>query len=114
MRLSGAHDPDDVVDAIIDIALDPRDELAVGWNAKASCGSHRRTPDIAERMSAEIAHTWQIEDAPPAPLHPCDRGLLAAQMDRPVAQADGGAAEDVAQGRPQQVGAGGRPVQAVG
>ena len=29
--------------------------------------SHKVTPDLSERMSADIAHKWQIEDAPPAP-----------------------------------------------
>ena len=66
-RMAAMDDPDQVVDAIIEIALDPKEELAVGWKAKASYGSHKLMPDIAERLSANIAHTWQMEDAPPAP-----------------------------------------------
>ena len=66
-RMAAMDDPDDVVDAIIGIALDPKEELAVGWKAKASYGSHKLTPDIAERMSAELAHKSQIRDAPPSP-----------------------------------------------
>lgn len=77
-RMAAMDDPDDVVDAIIDIALVPKEELAVGWKAKASYGSHKLTPDIAERMSADIAHKWQMEDAPPAP--PTD-GTLFVAMD---------------------------------
>lgn len=65
-RMAAMDDPDDVVDAIIGIALDPKEELAVGWKAKASYGSHKLTPDIAERMSAELAHKSQIRDAPPS------------------------------------------------
>lgn len=66
-RMAAMDDPDDVVDAIIGIALDPKEELAVGWKAKAPYGSHKLTPDIAERMSAERAHKSQIRDAPPSP-----------------------------------------------
>lgn len=65
-RMAAMDDPEEVVDAIVEICLDPHEELAVGWKAKASYGSHKVTPDLAERMSADVSHKWQIEDAPPA------------------------------------------------
>lgn len=66
-RMAAMDGPDEVVDAIIGLALDPKEELAVGWKAKASYGSHKLTPDVAERLSAAIAHRSQMQEAPPAP-----------------------------------------------
>lgn len=66
-RMASMDDPAKVVDAIVGICIDPQEELAVGWKAKASYGSHKITPDLSERMSADVSHKWQIEDAPPAP-----------------------------------------------
>ena len=66
-RMAAMDDPEKVVDAIVELCLDPHEELAVGWKAKASYGSHKLTPNLSERMSADVAHKWQIEDAPPAP-----------------------------------------------
>lgn len=66
-RMPAMDDPSKVVDAIVETCMDPREEVAVGWKAKASYASHKVTPDLSERMSADIAHKWQIEDAPPAP-----------------------------------------------
>ena len=66
-RMAAMDDPASVVDAIVELCLDPHEELAVGWKAKASYGSHKLTPNLSERLSADVAHKWQIEDAPPAP-----------------------------------------------
>lgn len=66
-RMAAMDDPAEVVDAIVGICVDPQEELAVGWKAKASYGSHKLTPDLSERLSANVSHKWQIEDAPPAP-----------------------------------------------
>ena len=65
-RMAAMDDPDEVCDAIVELCLDPHEELAVGWKAKASYASHKVTPNMAERMSANVSHKWQIEDAPPA------------------------------------------------
>src|SRR5690606_18263362 len=65
-RMAAMDDPEKVVDAIVEICLDPQEELAVGWKAKASYASHKVMPDLGERMSADVAHKWQIEDAPAA------------------------------------------------
>ena len=64
-RMAAMDDPKDVVDAIVEVALDAVEELPVGWKAKASYGSHKLTPDLAERMSADVSHKWQMKDAPP-------------------------------------------------
>jgi short-subunit dehydrogenase len=66
-RMAAMDDPQKVVDAIVRVSLHPREELAVGWKAKASYASHQILPDLTERLSANIAHKYQIETAPPAP-----------------------------------------------
>jgi short-subunit dehydrogenase len=66
-RMAAMDGPEKVVNAIVWISLHPREELAVGWKAKASYASHQIFPDLTERMSANIAHKYQIETAPPAP-----------------------------------------------
>jgi short-subunit dehydrogenase len=66
-RMAAMDDPEKIVNAIIWVSLHPREELAVGWKAKASYASHHIFPDLTERMSANIAHNYQIETAPPAP-----------------------------------------------
>ncbi|MDB5829718.1 MAG: dehydrogenase with different specificity (related to short-chain alcohol dehydrogenase)-like [Variovorax sp.] len=65
-RMAAMDDPQKVVDAVIWVSLHPQEEAPVGWKAKASYASHRLFPDLTERMSANIAHEYQIETAPPA------------------------------------------------
>jgi short-subunit dehydrogenase len=66
-RMVAMDDPRKVVNAIVWVSLHPREELSVGWKAKASYASHHVLPDLTERISGNIAHKWQIETAPPAP-----------------------------------------------
>jgi hypothetical protein len=66
-RMAAMDDPAKIVDAIVWVSMHPREEYAVGWKAKASYASHHILPDLTERMSANIAHRYQIETAPPAP-----------------------------------------------
>jgi hypothetical protein len=66
-RMALMDDPQKVVNAIVWVSLHPREELSVGWKAKASYASHKILPDLTERISADISHKWQIETAPPAP-----------------------------------------------
>jgi short-subunit dehydrogenase len=66
-RMAAMDDPQLVVDAIIWVSLHPQEEMPVGWKAMASYASHRVLPDLTERISADIAHHYQIETAPPAP-----------------------------------------------
>ena len=66
-RMPAMDDPQKVVDAIVRISVQPQEELAVGWKAKAAYVSHRIAPDLTERISANIAHKAQFETAPRAP-----------------------------------------------
>jgi len=81
-RTAAMDDPREVVDAIVWVSVNPREELPVGWKASASYMAHHVFPDLTQHVSADIAHRWQIETAPPAPptsgtLHeamPCVEG----------------------------------------
>ena len=66
-RMGLLDDPQKIVDAILWVSVHPQEELPVGWRAKTSYYSHRFFPDLTERMSADVAHKYQIETAPPAP-----------------------------------------------
>lgn len=66
-RSAALDDPQKVVDAIVWVALHPREELPVGWKARSSVMSHRLLPDLTEMVSGNIAHKLQMEEAPPAP-----------------------------------------------
>lgn len=66
-RMAAMDDPQKVVDALVWLSLHPREEMSVGWKAKGSYASHKLFPDLTERISANIAHRYQIETAPPAP-----------------------------------------------
>ena len=66
-RMAAMDDPWKVVDGIIWISLHPREEYSVGWKSKGSYLSHQLFPDLTERISANIAHRYQIVTAPPAP-----------------------------------------------
>jgi short-subunit dehydrogenase len=66
-RMAAMDGPQKVVNAIVWVSLHPREELSVGWKAKASYASHQIFPDLTERLSGNIAHKYQIETAPPAP-----------------------------------------------
>lgn len=55
------------VNAVLRSSLRPRQELPVGWKARATTISHRIFPRLTERLSANIIHKYQIKNAPPAP-----------------------------------------------
>jgi short-subunit dehydrogenase len=59
-------DPQKVVDAIVWVTVNPVEELPVGWKSVGGYASHRMLPDLTERLSADIAHRAQMQDAPPA------------------------------------------------
>ncbi|GGY27192.1 SDR family NAD(P)-dependent oxidoreductase [Pseudoduganella albidiflava] len=65
-RMPLMDEPQKVVDAIVWVSVHPREELAVGWKAKAAYAGARLAPDLAERFSANVAHHYQYETAPPA------------------------------------------------
>lgn len=103
-RMIALDDPWKVVDAIVWVSLNPREELPVGWKAAGASASHRFFPDIAERIAGNVSHRVQMEEAPPAPptsgnLHaPVHAGTMVdggmrARMEREEA------AREMAQGR---------------
>lgn len=75
-RMAGMDDPQKVVNAIVRAALYPHEEIPVGWKAQSAVWSHRLALDITERFSANVAHQYQMEQAPPAP--PSDGSLFKA------------------------------------
>lgn len=66
-RMAALDPPGKVVNAIVRMSLRPRQELPVGWKARASYTSHHLLPHLTERLSANLAHRYQIKTAPPAP-----------------------------------------------
>jgi short-subunit dehydrogenase len=62
--------PEKVVEAIVWVSVNPREELPVGWKAGVSTAGHRLFPDLTERLSADMSHEAQMERAPPAPNGP--------------------------------------------
>ncbi|WP_438480198.1 SDR family NAD(P)-dependent oxidoreductase [Oleiharenicola lentus] len=76
-RMGAMDDPQKVVDAILEMARDPKEECPVGWKGKGSYASHKLMPGTTERISANLAHHYQIETAPPAPA---TKGTLFTPM----------------------------------
>jgi short-subunit dehydrogenase len=65
-RMAAMDPPDKIVNAVIRASLRPRQEVPVGWKAKAANHWHRKFPHLTERLSANVAHKYQIKNAPPA------------------------------------------------
>lgn len=66
-RMYTVDGPQETVEAIVRVAVQPTKELAVGWKAQGAVLGHRLWPGLAERVAADIVHRAQIETAPPAP-----------------------------------------------
>jgi short-subunit dehydrogenase len=66
-RMASMDDPQKVINAIVRATLHPGEEIPVGWKARSSIWSHKLAPDFSERFSADVAHKYQMEQAPPAP-----------------------------------------------
>jgi short-subunit dehydrogenase len=60
-------DPQKVVNGIVWTSLHPKEELAVGWKAKAAYAGHHIMPDTTERFTADMARKSEMESGPPAP-----------------------------------------------
>jgi short-subunit dehydrogenase len=73
-RMASMDDPQKVLNAIVRATLHPAEEIPVGWKAQGAVWSHRLAPDMTERFSANIAHQYQMEDAPAAA--PTDGSLI--------------------------------------
>ena len=66
-RMAAMDDPQKVVNAVIRSSLRPKQEVPVGFKARATWFFHHLFPHFTERLSANIIHKYQIKDAPPAP-----------------------------------------------
>ena len=64
-RMITLDDPWKVVEAIVWASVHPVEELPVGWKASGATAAHRLFPDLTERISGNISHRVQMEDAPP-------------------------------------------------
>jgi len=59
------YDPKEVVDTIVSLATDPRDEVSVGSAAKVFNFAHHLFPGLVERMMARQTHKSEFDDAEP-------------------------------------------------
>ena len=66
------HDPQEVIDAMLELARSPRDEMTVGSAGKVAVAAERISAGLAGKMMAR-SHEKQME-SPPAP--PTDGALL--------------------------------------
>jgi hypothetical protein len=65
------HDPQNVVAAIVDLAIDPQDEKIVGGDGIAKILMKRLIPGVEESVAGKQFHeTIYGEDTPAAPPHP--------------------------------------------
>ncbi|HEX5043718.1 MAG TPA: SDR family oxidoreductase [Candidatus Polarisedimenticolaceae bacterium] len=64
------HEPDEVVDAIVALARNPKDEKIVGGDGFVKFFVRNVAPGLGEKMGAVQMHKAQIEKAPPAPDSP--------------------------------------------
>jgi short-subunit dehydrogenase len=69
------HDPQEVVDALVALCRNPRDEKIVGGDGVVKIAMKRLLPGAAESMATKQMHKTQLEDAPPAPT---TRGAVEA------------------------------------
>ncbi len=61
------HDPQEVVDALVALCRNPKDEKIVGADGVVKIAMKRLMPGAAESMATKQMHKTQFEDAPPAP-----------------------------------------------
>jgi short-subunit dehydrogenase len=64
------HDPEDVVETLLRLALDPKDNEIVGADGVVKLLMRSLTPALSKKLGAKQMHKVQIEDAPPAPDTP--------------------------------------------
>jgi short-subunit dehydrogenase len=64
------HDPENVADAIVNAARDPKDENIVGWDGVIKIVMKRAMPRVTDAAMAKVMHKTQIDDPPPAPSTP--------------------------------------------
>lgn len=66
-RMAAMDDAAKVVDAIVWVSMNPREELPVGWKARGAVVAHAMMPDATERLAADVANHMQVVTAPAAP-----------------------------------------------
>jgi short-subunit dehydrogenase len=64
------HDPQNVVDALVRLARNPKDEEIVGADGVVKILMARWMPGVAEKLGAQMMHRTQMEQSPPAPDSP--------------------------------------------
>lgn len=64
------HDPQNVIEAIVDVARDPEDERIVGGDGVLKVAMANLMPGMTEKMEAKVMHETQFEKAPPGPESP--------------------------------------------
>jgi short-subunit dehydrogenase len=65
-RMAAMDPPRKVVDTVIKSLFTRPKEVPVGYKAKTFFHFHRLFPHTSERMTANIVHKYQFQDAPPA------------------------------------------------
>lgn len=66
LRMPAIDDAENVVDAIVGLIDDPKDEIDVSIQSKGSVLGRHLTPGLTETVSAKVVHKYLMEDAPPA------------------------------------------------
>jgi hypothetical protein len=61
------HDPQEVVDALVALCTNPKDEKIVGADGVVKITMKKLLPRVAESMATKQMHKTQFEDSPPAP-----------------------------------------------
>jgi hypothetical protein len=59
------YDPKEVVDTIVGLATDPKDEVSVGTAAKVANFAHQLFPGVVEKMMARQTRKSEFEQARP-------------------------------------------------
>ncbi len=59
------YDPKEVVDTIVGLATDPKDEVSVGTAAKVFNFAHQLFPGLVEKLMARQTHKSEIDEARP-------------------------------------------------
>jgi short-subunit dehydrogenase len=67
-RMLALDEPSKVVDAIVNTAAHPSEEVPVGWKAQGACIAHRIAPDVTETISGNIVQREQMQKGAPAPV----------------------------------------------
>ncbi len=63
-------DAQKVIDVLVDLAINPKDEVPVGKTSLTNLIMHNVAPAASEKLMGKITHQKQIVDASPAPINP--------------------------------------------